>query len=783
MTLNPLFSEEQNSEPRAPLVARNALSSRVIAVNGADHPTSTRSDPGIYAVFASKAPSWENGDFLGYVTDADISQFPLRSFAELAHSPHSEPADHDASLETVLKKMRDERTETLCVSGSGGKCIGILTLSSILDALLRRESTLLDQTSRLQALLKFNQEQSSRWSVRLIELLAASRMLLNLLSNTTIEENLLQAGIEAICKLIQAKYGAIGVFDGNGGLAHFFHTGMSETEAKKISHLPEGRGLLGVVVDEDIVIRLDNMENDPRRAGFPEHHPKMKSLLAVPISNFGRMYGRIYLCDRIDGSPFSAEDEVLTSNFAHSLSLILDNAKEINNLRQAQESLTNLANHDAVTGLPNRKLFDDRLEFLISHTARSQTQIAILFLALDNFKTINDTLGHRVSDQLLIAMGKILTDCMREGDTVAHIAGDKFVLIMADLASPEHAAVAAQKIIDSVAQPVIINGTEIVVSASLGIAVYPTDGVTADSLVKNADIAMHKTKQKGRKTCCFFTEDMNFLARQRIEMEKSLKRAIEQNEFSLHYQPRIDLSNGKLVGVEALLRWKNPDGVSVPPATFIPVAEESGLIAPIGHWVLETACRMGKAWQDAGFPELTMSVNLSVRQLWKRNFTRTLGESLLAAGFAPQYLDLEITESALMHDTELSSLAITELKKMGTGISIDDFGTGYSSLSYLKHFKVDCLKIHPSLVRNIDSQNDMSMSGAIIAMAHKLGIKVIAEGVETGEQREFLVAAGCDQAQGYLFSRPIPPEALDILIRQRASPEIWLPGEAHPGIT
>jgi len=673
-------------------------------------------------------------------------------------------ASSNEPLETVLKKMKDQGLEALSIADPNGKCIGIVTIPSIFEVLLKRERALLEETSRLQALLELDQVQITRWSERLVELLTASRTLLKLLSNTTIEEDLLQAGIEALCNLIQAKYGAIGILDEKGGLAQFFHKGMSEAEVKKIGHLPEGRGLLGVVVHENTIIRLDHMEKDPRHVGFPAHHPKMESLLAVPISNFGRVYGRIYLSDKIDGTPFNTEDETLTSSFAHSLSLILDNAKEINDLRHAQENLAYLADHDALTGLPNRKLLHDRLEYSIA--TRNQTQIAVLFLDLDNFKTINDSLGHRVGDQLLIAMGKILSNSVREGDTVARIGGDEFVLILPDIESPENAAIAAQKIIDTVVQPITIQGTELRVSASIGISVYPADGVTVDSLTKNADIAMYQAKEKGKNTYHFFTADMDTMAQQRLEMEKGLRRAIDQNEFSLHYQPKINLSSGNIVGVEALLRWKSPDdGINIPPATFIPIAEESGLIVPIGTWVLETACKNGKEWHDAGFPGLIVSVNLSARQLWKRDFKKTVERILSETGFNPACLDLEITESALMRDIGHSSSVITSLKEIGVGISIDDFGTGYSSLSYLKHFKVDYLKIDQSFVRDLEADtDDMALSEAIIVMAHKLGLKVIAEGIETEGQKQLLVTAGCDQGQGYLFSRPIPPEEFERLL-------------------
>lgn len=745
-----------------PLAAKDALSHRVITVTGESRPAAKRSVSEIYAVFATGDLSWESGEFLGYVTEKDISNFPLRIFADLVNPHPPKPASHLESLETVLKRMQKEGLEALCVAGPDDRCIGILTLPSILDVLFKRERALLEETLRLQGLLKLDQEQLKRWSERLVELLAASRTLLNLLSNTTLEANLLQAGIEALCKLIQVKYGAIGILDDQGGLAHFFHTGISEMEAKKIGHLPDGRGLLGVVVNENTIVRLEHMEQDSRSAGFPDHHPRMDALLAVPISNFGHVYGRIYLCDKIDGTPFSSEDETLTSSFAHSLSLILDNAREINNLREAQENLAFLANHDALTGLPNRKLLHDRLEYSIA--ARNQTRIAVLFLDLDNFKTINDSLGHRVGDQLLIAVGRTLTNCVREGDTVSRIGGDEFVIVLADIATPESAAVAAQKVIDAVVQPINLQGNELSISASIGISIYPSDGVTVDSLMKNADIAMYRAKEKGKSTYHFFTPNMDLLARQRLDMEKGLRRALDQNEFFLHYQPKIDLADGKIVGVEALIRWKTPEGLNIPPSSFIPVAEESGLIVPIGDWVLETACQMGRKWHDAGFPELIVSVNLSTRQLWTRDFKEKVRKILSVTGFDPARLDLEITESALMKDTELSSIVITALNELGVGISIDDFGTGYSSLSYLKHFNVDYLKIDQSFVHDLETDpNDMALSEAIIVMAHKLGLKVIAEGIETEAQKRLLVAAGCDQGQGYLFSHPIPPEECGIL--------------------
>jgi diguanylate cyclase (GGDEF)-like protein/PAS domain S-box-containing protein len=439
---------------------------------------------------------------------------------------------------------------------------------------------------------------------------------------------------------------------------------------------------------------------------------------------------------------------------------------DITERKAAEEHVRHLAHHDPLTGLPNRILFMERVGHAIAHAHRAKRVTAVMFLDLDRFKIINDTLGHTLGDQLLQVVSKRLVSCVREDDTVARLGGDEFTIVLEDVADAGDIGSVAEKIIRMLSQPMTLEGHEIFVTTSIGIAIYPDDGDTADTLIKHADAAMYRAKDKGRNNYQFFTADMNVRALERLTMENSLRKALERNEFVLYYQPQVDINTHRITGMEALLRWRHPELGLVSPAQFIPIAEESGLIVPIGEWVLRAACAQNKAWQDAGFPALRVAVNISARQFKQPNLVGTIAQVLADTGLNPRYLELEITENIAMEHAEDTVEKLRKLKEMGIRISIDDFGTGHSSLSYLKRFPIDAIKIDRSFVTDLSpDQDSAAIAAAISAMANSLKLKVITEGVETEEQLALLMTHNRDEVQGYYFSQPLPADAFAALLK------------------
>ena len=431
---------------------------------------------------------------------------------------------------------------------------------------------------------------------------------------------------------------------------------------------------------------------------------------------------------------------------------------DITERKEREERVRHLAHHDALTDLPNRVLLNDRIAQAVSLAERNRTRVAVMFLDLDRFKTVNDSLGHGVGDKLLQEVSRRLKLCIRASDTVSRLGGDEFVILMPDMADPADIAVAAQKVLDAVARPYNIDGHELVSTPSVGIAVYPGDGADVDTLLRNADAAMYHAKEHGRNNYQFFTQDMNARALERLSLERSLRRALERDELRLHYQPQYDIASGRMVGMEALIRWQHPEHGLVLPGRFMQFAEESGLILPIGEWVLQEACRQNRAWQDAGLPRLRVSVNISALQFRQADFVDTVERALAVSKLDPRALELEVTESVIMQEAERVTESLRRLKDMQLELAIDDFGTGYSSLSYLKRFPIDRLKIDKSFVQDVTADtDDAAIIVAIIALTRNLGLRTIAEGVETSEQLEFLRQQGCHEAQGFLLGKPLPP--------------------------
>ncbi len=439
---------------------------------------------------------------------------------------------------------------------------------------------------------------------------------------------------------------------------------------------------------------------------------------------------------------------------------------DISQIKESEAKLAHLAHYDPLTGLPNRLLLSSRLQHALDQAQRQSDRVAILFLDLDRFKNVNDSLGHQAGDELLCAVTERLTRRLRGEDTLARLGGDEFVVLLERLHEPRDAAMVARSMLDALAEPfALARGHEVYIGASIGISVYPDDGDNVPQLIQHADVAMYQAKDQGRNAYGFYTQALTENANQRLEMETKLRRGLERNEFILHYQPQVSLSDGRLIGAEVLVRWQRKGEGLIPPNQFIPLAEETGLIVPLGEWVLREACSQWARWQREGHAPITLAVNISPRQFRQQDLAQVVDRVLAETGMPASALELELTEGALMHQGEDAEFTLRELKRLGVALAIDDFGTGYSSLAYLKRFPIDRLKIDQSFVRDISTDpNDSELVSTIIAMGRNLKLQVLAEGVETPEQLAFLVDKECDAYQGYLFSRPLPSEAFAALL-------------------
>ncbi len=443
--------------------------------------------------------------------------------------------------------------------------------------------------------------------------------------------------------------------------------------------------------------------------------------------------------------------------------------KDITERMQTQERLHFLAHHDLLTELPNRAMLIERLNHAINRTQSTNEPLAVIFLDLDRFKIINDTLGHNAGDQLLQKVADRLRPCVRKRDTVARIGGDEFVILLENIKDIASITSVASNLLDTLAQPFLLEGRELFVTSSIGIGVYPQDGEDSNTLLKNADTAMYRAKEHGRNNYQFYSADMSTRSLEKLTLETDLRHALDRDQFKLFYQPLVDLKNGMIVGLESLLRWQHPELGLISPDDFIPILEETGLIITVGEWVLRTACGQNRQWQNSGLPTLPVSVNLSARQFSETNLAEQISTILKETQLAPTCLHLEITESVIMNNAASTYNILDELNRLGVHLAVDDFGTGYSSLSYLKRFPIDVLKIDRSFVRDITTDpDDASIVSTVITLAHSLKLKVVAEGVETEEQALFLRNGSCDIAQGYLYSKPIPAQEMMTLLTKQS---------------
>ena len=476
-----------------------------------------------------------------------------------------------------------------------------------------------------------------------------------------------------------------------------------------------------------------------------------------------RKDGRLFWND-LHLAPVQGDSAVVT----HFIGILND----VTDAMRYQDELEHQAGHDTLTGLPNRNLLKDRIGQAIAYAQRYQRALAVAFIDLDNFKLINDSLGHQAGDQLLKTVAARLQGCIRVSDTVARLGGDEFVLLLCDHPAETGGdntpvGVTLQRILDEIALPYRIGAHEFFLSCSIGYTLLPDDGDTADVLLKNADMAMYRAKELGRNNVQPYVPELNQRVIGRLALEADLRRALEHGEFFLCYQPQMDLATRRIVGMETLIRWQHPQRGLISPLQFIPLAEETGLIVPIGAWVLRTACAQAKAWQDAGLPPVMLSVNLSARQFIQRDLIASIRQTLEETGLPARYLELELTESLIMHNAELFISTLRELREIGIDLAVDDFGTGYSSLSYLQRFPINRLKIDQSFVRDIAGNADSgAISVAIIMLGHSLGLKVIAEGVETIEQLDFLHSSRCNEIQGFYFSEPLTADEMRRFLEQ-----------------
>ncbi len=522
------------------------------------------------------------------------------------------------------------------------------------------------------------------------------------------------------------------------------------------------QGVAGQALEEDRLVMAEHYDQAPN--ALPQFAMDgIRLAMAAPVHEDGKPVGSLLVASYKEGRTYTvAEQDVLVA-FADHASLALNDARTVAALKTALDDATHRAFHDSLTELPNRALFLDRLDHALARARRQGSSVVVVFLDVDDFKVVNDSLGHGSGDELLVEVAKRLRRCLRSADTAARLGGDEFAILLEDADDALEVTKLVERVLGVLKQPWTLRGSDVFVGASAGIAVAESGEDNGVDLLRNADMAMYRAKSEGKGRYCFYEPVMHAALLRRIELEADLRRGIECHELRLHYQPIVSVGDGRLLGVEALVRWSHPSGRTVPPLEFIPLAEETGLIVPLGRWVLEEACRQLRAWQDDGVlsPATYVSVNVSARQVHDSDCCGDVYEVLAATGLSPGSLVVEITESVLMNDTEATMAKLRDLKRLGVRLALDDFGTGYASLGYLRRFPMDLLKIDKSFVQELGSDaEDASLAHVIVQLGEILQLQTVAEGVEGTVQHERLRALGCDMAQGFLFARPMPADEL-----------------------
>jgi diguanylate cyclase (GGDEF)-like protein/PAS domain S-box-containing protein len=608
-------------------------------------------------------------------------------------------------------------------------------------------------------------------SMRAQQLLRLEHMVARCLASADSASTALNAVIRSTCETQSWEIGRYFGRDDKGDtlvMREFWHVpgvGLDRfiEQSREISYAA-GSGLIGQVWQSGKPLWVTDISKDARIHKGIARQIGMHGTFIFPVVSEGKSIGVL----SFHSTKVREPDERLLQ----AIGVIGSQIGQFLQRTQAEERIQYLATHDGLTGLPNRTMFSQLVNVAIPAARRYQRKFAVLFIDLDRFKLVNDTLGHEAGDKLLQEIAMRFTGCLRESDVVARLGGDEFVVLLQEVGVAEQVATVARKILSAAMKPVLIMAQECRVTASIGICMYPEDAQDEQSLMKNADIAMYLAKEEGKNNFQFYSESIKVQSHERLSLEASLRRALEREEFFLHYQAKLDFRTGGITGVEALLRWQHPDFGLVSPAQFIPVAEETGLIVPIGRWVLQTACAQNVAWQREGLPPLCTAVNLSARQFANEDLLEDIAAALEQSGMRPELLELELTESMVMQNPVDASKVIAAIKQMGVRIAIDDFGMGYASLAQIKRFPIDTLKVDRSFIRDIaKNAEDRAITEAVIAMGKTLSLTVVAEGVETQEQQTFLLDHACDAMQGYYFSRPVPHEEFATFLRQHvASP-------------
>jgi diguanylate cyclase (GGDEF)-like protein len=542
--------------------------------------------------------------------------------------------------------------------------------------------------------------------------------------------------------------------------------GVAGAQLDAIRRLPVGEGAVGQAISDDRLVVMEDYAHAPNALPPIAAHG-LRAAMAAPVHENGKAVGSLAVGSYRDGRRYTPYERETLWAFAQQASVALNDARTVDALNRSFSDAVHQALHDSLTALPNRALLIDRLDHALARARRWGSAISVLFVDLDDFKVVNDSLGHRVGDQLLTEVADRLRRCIRSSDTAARLGGDEFAVLLEDAGDGLDATTVAERILDDLRRPSTVDGHDVLANASIGIAGTTSGTEEAGELLRNADMAMYRAKSQGKGRFAFFEPEMHTALLERLELEAEMRRGIEAGEFRLHYQPIVTVDDGRVVGLEALVRWQHPVRGMVPPASFIPLAEESGLIVPLGRWVLGEACRYLRAWQEETPPPtpVYVSVNVSAHQLHQIGYAREVAEVLEATGLDPASLVLEITESVFMQDSEATLEKLAELRAVGVRLALDDFGTGYSSIGYLRRFPIDVLKIDKSFVDALGTQTqDASLADAIVAMGAALNIETLAEGVEDADQHDRLRALGCNFAQGYLFARPLEPSVLTALL-------------------